>query len=215
MHFSKYNKLNWEFGDFFVFSSVLILLLGLVDLKSRRQGFLLVFFPLPNIIPEYLVLKNICWKLDKIIISVTSSSKKTCNKINLYWWQYGKNAQDLSFLVSYLAFPNQSFLTCNEVNNNTNTKRWMYKSFVLKSSPLSFLFVLIIDSHWRGESKDDGTTKGKQLPCGIIEVKMAVEAQWSNWSPGEMGSGVGEKYPHSVGVREYVLGRNHSWKIMI
>ena len=146
---------------------------------------------------------------------MTSSSKKTCSKINLYWSQYGKNAQDLSFLVSYLTFPNQSFLSCSEVNNNTNTKRWVYKSLVLKSSPLPFLFVLIIDSHWRGESKDDGTTKGKQLPHGMIEAKMAVEAQWSNWSPGEMGLGVSEKYPHSVGIREYVIDRNHSWKIMI
>lgn len=146
---------------------------------------------------------------------MTSTSKKTCNKINPYWSQHGKNAQDLSFLVSYLAFPDQSFLTCNEVNNNTNTKRWMYKSLVFKSSPLSSLFVLIIDSHWRGKSKDDGTTKGKQLPHGMIEVKVAAEAQRSNWSPGEMGLGVGEKYPHSVGVREYVLDRSHSWKIMI
>lgn len=49
----------------------------------------------------------------------------------------------------------------------------------------------------------------------MIEVKVAAEAQRSNWSPGEMGLGVGEKYPHSVGIREYVLDRSHSWKIMI
>jgi hypothetical protein len=35
----------------------------------------------------------------------------------------------------------------------------------------------------------------------MIEVKMAAEAQRSNWSPGEMGLGVGEKYPPQCGCQ--------------
>lgn len=88
---------------------------------------------------------------------------------------------------------------------------------IIGAQILSSLFSLCPHNRFSLKRRKQGwsTIKGKQLPHGMIEVKMAAEARRNDWSPGEMGLGVGEKYPHSVGVREYVLDRNYSWKIMV
>lgn len=66
---------------------------------------------------------------------MASSSRNYVIKSVHIYHDMGKVHKSLSPWVSYLTFPNQSFLTCNtEVNNNTNITKLMYISFVFKYS---------------------------------------------------------------------------------
>lgn len=95
----------------------------------------------------------------------------------------GKMHKSLSPWVSYLTFPNQSFLTCNtEVNNNTNRTRLMYKSLkcsndlMLKS--LSCLFSLCPNDRSSLKTRKArmmAQARENSFPGGVIEVEMTAE----------------------------------------